>query len=537
MTSTILVLLTSAAFAAAVPPDKDMCAPPPGAMPPSLPAKILMGQGTEYIHFPITTSNPEAQKFFEQGVAQMHSFWALEAERSFLQAAALDPAAPMPYWGVAMVAGGDYRPRFQLERDGVQSKPKGALTGGRLRAQEAAKKALALSNVPGKATDLEKLYVASIYGRRTADDPDEAYVAGLRKIGVADPNGVESQTFLALHLMRGFETPSREPRHGSMEAADLLRALAVKFPDHPGVHHYIIHGFEGASFARDAWPSCRRYPELVTNIPHALHMPGHIWAQTGQWEAAAKSFEDAARNELSYMKADKLYGSGHHGHNVQFLVTTYVFEGKYQEAMDQAKSLMAFGENPREAKEIDNAYAVYRQGWFATLRTLVAFEKWDEILDGKSLPVYDKPRERAWRQWATALALGNKGSVTLARKEQLAMAKTLRNFTVQVKQPVPPALEVAKKELDGQIALFEKKTSKGLKILEAAGNMERSLRYTEPPSYPRPVMDVLGQKALAAGKTETAGNAFRLALEEFPNDPKAVAGLEKATADKVRKGF
>ena len=67
------------------------------------------------VHLEITTSSPEAQQFFDQGLAQMHSFWAREAERSFLQAAALDPTAPMPYWGIAMVAAGDWRPRFQID--------------------------------------------------------------------------------------------------------------------------------------------------------------------------------------------------------------------------------------------------------------------------------------------------------------------------------------------------------------------------------------------------------------------------------------
>src|SRR6266550_9623358 len=107
------VLLTSATlFAAAETKPKDMCVPPPGGSAPALPAHIMTGQGT--INFPITTSNPKAQEFFNQGVAQMHSFWAIEAERSFLQAAALDPEAAMPQWGIAMVAAGDYRPRFQL---------------------------------------------------------------------------------------------------------------------------------------------------------------------------------------------------------------------------------------------------------------------------------------------------------------------------------------------------------------------------------------------------------------------------------------
>src|SRR5260370_39560418 len=90
----------------------DNCAPPPSALAPTLPAKLLPGMGA--VHPPMTTTNPEAQKFFDQGVAQMHSFWAREAERSFLQAAALDPSAPIPQWGIAMAAARDRRPRFPL---------------------------------------------------------------------------------------------------------------------------------------------------------------------------------------------------------------------------------------------------------------------------------------------------------------------------------------------------------------------------------------------------------------------------------------
>src|SRR5258708_30845276 len=106
-------LLAVCSWAQTAPKTADNCSPPPGAIAPSLPAKILTGQGT--VHFPITTSSPEAQKFFDQGVAQMHSFWAREAERSFLMAARLDPTAPMPQWGIAMVAAGDWRPRFQID--------------------------------------------------------------------------------------------------------------------------------------------------------------------------------------------------------------------------------------------------------------------------------------------------------------------------------------------------------------------------------------------------------------------------------------
>src|ERR1700678_1411973 len=133
------VLATLAAFAQTQSPD--LCVPPPSGTAPALPAHLLTGQGTEHTHFKITTSNPEAQKFFDQGIAQLHSFWAVEAERSFLQAADLDPTAPMPWFGIAMVASGDYRPRFQIE----QLAEIGRAGGPNKRVKEAAERALALS--------------------------------------------------------------------------------------------------------------------------------------------------------------------------------------------------------------------------------------------------------------------------------------------------------------------------------------------------------------------------------------------------------
>ena len=525
------LLFAAAAFAAdANSKERDLCFQPPGAIAPALPAKLMTGQGN--IHFPITTSNPEAQKFFDQGVNQLHSFWAVEAERSFLQAAALDPAAPMPWWGVAMVAAGDYRPRHQLERD---ASPKtatraGNLKGGAARALAAAQKAVALSAVPGKATDLEKLYIASIDARREQPNSDDAYIAGLRQIMAKYPDEVEAGSYLALHLMRGFTLPDRKPREGTMESVELLRQLVAKFPDHPGVHHYIIHGWEGASFAKEAWPSCRRYPELVPNIPHALHMPGHIWAQTGKWDEAVKSFEDSAENERSYMKADALYGSGHYGHNLQFLITTYGFQGRADKALETAKLLLAIPENPREKAVVDDTYVAYRQGWFGTMRTLVTFQMWDAILDGKTLPIFDKPREQAWRHWAVALALAHKGAADLARREEHSMEESLKQFSEKTGHVVPPVLEVARKELQGQIALADKKIDKGLKLLETAGQMERALRYTEPPSYPRPVLDVLGAEAFAAARMDIAESAWRGALEQTPGDPRAAEGLARISS-------
>ena len=209
MTTRITPALAAALFAIAPlanaaqapkPAKADNCAPPPSAIAPALPATLLEGMGT--VHLPITTSSPEAQKFFDQGLAQMHSFWAREAERSFLQAAALDPKAPMPQWGVAMVAGGDWRPRFQIDLleqvtgKTAPAKPSPAM----LRARAAAAEAVELAAVPGAASDLEKLYVASIAARRNPDatDPDEAFAQGLRAVVAKYPNDIEGRLDLVL---------------------------------------------------------------------------------------------------------------------------------------------------------------------------------------------------------------------------------------------------------------------------------------------------------------------------------------------------
>jgi tetratricopeptide (TPR) repeat protein len=505
----------------------DLCVPPPSAVAPALPAKILTGQGE--VHFPITTANPEAQKFFDQGVAQLHSFWAREAERSFLQAAALDPDAPMPQWGIAMVAAGDYRPRFQID---VLNDVIGRLVPPpESRAVKAARKAQELAAVPGKATDLEKMYIAAVAGRRLAyqHEADEAYVSGLRAIVAKYPHETEAKLYLALHIMRGFVLPEKTPRGGSMEAANLLRELLRDAPDHPGVHHYVIHGFEGSTFATDAWPSCKRYAELVPNIPHALHMPGHIYSQTGKLKEAQQAFNAAAVNERGYMAADSMYGSGHHGHNMNYLSNIYSMDGQFEPAMAAARELLGFKENPREASQADNFSTAYRQGWFSTMRALVQAEKWDLILDGQTLPAIDKPRQKAWRAWAVGIAHASTGRADLAKQDSAAMTAAMDELKAVTKLKMPEELTVARLELAGHIELGAGKVKRGLKMLETAAKQEHALVYTEPPYYPRPASEALGIAAMKHGQPKKAAEAFRAELKQYPGSARALSGLRQAS--------
>jgi tetratricopeptide (TPR) repeat protein len=294
----------------------------------------------------------------------------------------------------------------------------------------------------------------------------------------------------------------------------------------------VIHGFEGASFAKDAWPSCRRYAELVTNIPHALHMPGHIYSQTGRWEDATKSFSDAAVNERGWMNQDRLYGDGHHGHNVHYLATAYSFEGRFDDAMEAATEILAFQENPAQKANADMMTTAHAQGWFATLRALVQFEKWDLILDGHTLPEFGKPRQESWRHWARALAYANQSNAAAAKEESAKFEQSMAELREKTHRPEPPELQVAREEMAGHIAIAAGRIGAGLKQLEAASKAERRLTYTEPPYYPRPVAEALGHSALKHNKLSTAEKAFRAALEQYPNDAHAEKGLRASATQR-----
>jgi tetratricopeptide (TPR) repeat protein len=230
------------------------------------------------------------------------------------------------------------------------------------------------------------------------------------------------------------------------------------------------------------------------------------------------------------MSADKLYGSGHHGHNVHYLATALSFEGQYDKARAAAAELLALGENPREKASVDGFFAAYRQGWFAMLRTLVQSESWDEILDGKSLPVYDKPREQAWRHWALSLAHANKSQVDAAREESHLMDAALKDYRDQVKADVPDALQTARAELDGHLKIAEGSIDAGLKKLDQASRMELKMDYSEPPFYPRPVSEAMGQAALRNGRAAEAKACFERALRQYPASHRAQQGLKALEA-------
>jgi tetratricopeptide (TPR) repeat protein len=535
----VLTLTACAAMQTQTPPsaqrpEADLCAVPPGAQP-LLPAKLLPGMGKT--DMAVTTKSEEARRFFNQGVSQMHSFWFLEAERSFLQAATLDPDMAMAYWGISVSAAGDYRPAFQLMRDpydggrstpqstaapdAVQRSSNGAALDPRTRAREAIAKAMALGD---KVSPRERLYIEAEAARRTPppEGGDAGHIRALRKLVAAYPDDLEAKSILGLALLDGYDSVTKAPRTNTVEGTTLLEAVVARDDNHFGAHHYLIHGWEGSTTPERAWRACRRYPELVPNIPHALHMPGHIYAQSDKIDEAVKAFADAADNELKWIQRDVLYPTGHHGHNVHFLVHSLNLDGRFKDSIDRVRQMMAFKETPRE-RNGNSQRTVYRQGYYSLVKTLVRFEKWDLVLDEKTIPVYDKPEQRAWRAWAVGLAQAATGRLDDAR-----MTHGLLKEHVQAATGAKRPLTIAEAELDATITARAGDKTKGYEMFRKAADMEAALIYTEPPSYPRPVVEGLGNTAAALGDHSVAEKAYREALAREPGSGRAYFGIAAA---------
>jgi len=480
--------------------------------------------GIGKVDFAITTNSKEAQAFFNQGVAQLYGFWFVEAEQSFRQAAKLDPGAAMAYWGIAMAAPGTFLPMYQLVLA-----PNPGLTivappnSPESRARDAIVEAQALRD---PVTPRERLYIEAVAARHNPQlrDPDAAYIAVMRRLVESFPDDLEAKSILALALENGYSAPAKSPKEGTGESLKLLRQVLAKDPNHVGASHFLIHALEGSKELSNALPIANRYAALAPNIPHVLHMPGHVYAQIGMFDEAVKSFLAAAAKEREYMSSDPRYSKLSYVHNEILLLHVLGSQGRYRDAMSRIADLMRAKENPADR---ETAEFFYRVGWFALMKTLVRFEKWDEILDGKTLPFYNQPSESLWYHWARGLAYASTSNAAGAQNSLQLMEQLIRSLE-RIVNPIPQQFLIARSELQAYIDASTGNVKKGLDGLNRSAMSESLLPYTDPTVYPRPVLELVGKTALKARDFRAAESAYRRALENEPGSGRALWGLAKA---------
>lgn len=482
------------------------------------PAVLMEGYGK--VQMPVTTKSAEAQAFFNQGLALMHSFWFYEADRSFARAAQLDPECAMAQWGIAMSDVNEERRNAAIKR---------------------------AKQLAPKVTEREQLYITAVEARYTGEKStvqnngflgsSEDFKKALRKLVSLYNDDLEAKLFLALASMSGYERDGT-PRPGTVEAIALLQAVLAKSPNHLAAHHYMIHATEAGKRAIDGVPSADIYGTLAPKVGHAVHMPGHTYVHVDRWEDAAKVFEASAEVDRAYIRDNKEttdHAAGPYGHNVHFGANVYGYLGRYRDAMRLSQELLDVAKQPGE----DKSRAGF-EGRLARLRILTRFEKWNEILDGKSLPDEGNYEIfKAWRYYATALAHLGRGDVTATRstldaleretawmKDKLAKAKDLPQLGRQKQQL--RALGVAPIELKARLAAREGKADDALNLIREAIEAEINLGYSEPPLYPQPMEEVAGKLALELKRYTEAEAFFRAALERDPGSGRAYFGLMQA---------
>jgi tetratricopeptide (TPR) repeat protein len=481
-------------------------------------ARLVDGYGI--VHMPVATKSEEAQKFFDQGLALLHSFWFYEADRSFERAAQLDPECAMAQWGIAMAAVNEKR------RD------------------EAVKRAKELA---AKASERERLYIDAVearyQGERTAIQNNgflgasEPYQKAMRKIVAFYPDDLEAKLFLALALMSGYERDGA-PKPGTVEAIALLQVALAKDSKHLAAHHYMIHATESGKRAIDGALSADVYDSLAPKVGHAVHMPGHTYVHIDRWNDAARAFERSAEVDRAYIRNNKEttdHAAGPYGHNVHFLATVYGYQGRYRDAVRASQELLDATTAPDEQKS-----RAALEGRISMLRALARFEKYDEILDGKSLPDESAFEViKAWRYYALGLAKIGKGDVEAARaqiktlerevaglKKKFGKAKDLPQAGRQRQQL--RALAVAPIELQARVLAREGKADEAVAKLREGVEEEIKLGYSEPPLYLNPMEEVAGKVCIELKRWKEAEEFFRAALERDPGSGRAYFGLMRA---------
>ena len=357
---------------------------------------------------PITTSNPQSQVFFDQGVNLLFAFNHAEAIRSFREAARLDPACAMCWWGIATALG----PNINMPM------PDDAVAPA-LFAMEKARHAA--HNVSPR----ERAWIAALatrYGPVGSDRAalDAAYAKAMGELWAAYPDDMDAATFYAEALMDTqpwayWEADQMTPRGHGAEILKTLETVMAKAPDHPGALHLYIHAVEASTTPERAEPAADRLLKLMPGAGHIVHMPSHIYYRVGRYADAAAANELAAKVDEDYIaqcRAQGFYPAGYYGHNIHFLWTASEMEGRYDAALNAANRLVKAVDAPVMAKDLPPGELYL----FTPFITQLRFGRYAEVL-ATPAPDAALPLARAMWLYAQGFAHANTGDMTAAPAE------------------------------------------------------------------------------------------------------------------------
>jgi tetratricopeptide (TPR) repeat protein len=504
----------------------------------SKPPILMSGLGEH--HHTISTKNPEAQRFFDQGLTLVFAFNHEESARSFRRASELDPQSAMAFWGIALALG----PCINLDVDPPHEKA----------AYEAVQKALLLAP---SATERERGYILAL-SKRYSSDPkvdlrklDEQYANAMRELHKRYPDDLDAATIYAeslmdLHPWKQWTLDGR-PTEGTEEIIAVLESVLSRDPNHLGANHYYVHATESSPHPEWALASAKRLETLVPAAGHLVHMPAHTYMRVGDYAEAARSNALAADADRAYFResntSGSMYDMMYYCHNLHFLAASYSMAGDFAHAKQAADEVAARAAPMLHDMPMAETYVPY------PIFMLVRFHRWDDIL---TLPAPNPGMAMTNAFWHFA-----RGSA-FAAKRQIANAEAERQILATARKETPADVEfsfffnkaqsfldLAENILDARIAAAKRDHTQAISYWGKAVEVQDKLYYGEPPEWFYPVRESLGGALLLSGQPERAEAVFRADLEQYPRNPRSLFGLLNAleaqkkhdAAEEVRREF
>jgi tetratricopeptide (TPR) repeat protein len=467
-----------------------------------------------------STCSAAAGPHLQRGLGWLHSFEYEEAARSFAEAAAADPRCGIAQWGMAMSY---YHPLWAPPSPAELDKGSAAVA----RAKDA-----------GAGSARERDLIAAIdtfyrdAGQRDHKTRALAYTEAMGQLHQRYPTDDEVAVFYALALIAA-GTMDDDPRFGKEHhAGAILNALLAKNPDHPGVAHYLIHGFDYPALAHLAVPAARRYAGIAPASPHAQHMPSHIFVRLGLWDDAIKSNLASEAAARAFAKAQGLPDSSSERlHAMDYLAYAYLQTGRDAEAEGVLTSLNGI------ARADPPVFSVAYAATAIPARLVLERRQWKEAA---TLEVRDNVLQLAplanfqWAQahvhFARAVGSARGGDAARAR-EELAKLRAIEEALA-----VPPGtydwrkqVSIERQVAEAWLALAEVRPDEALTTMSAAADLDDATeKHPVTPGAILPAREQLADLLLELGRPEDALKEYEAALKRAPHRFAGVYGAARS---------
>lgn len=468
------------------------------------------------VSFPISCS-PAAQTQFNRAVAMQHSFFFPETVKTFSAIVEKEPTCAMAHWGIAI---------SQRPNPLVGPFPGDVLKRGW--------EAIELARAASQITERESAWIEALaaFYQDYATVPQRTrtanYEAAMARLSARYPGDAEAAIFYALALNEAAD-PADKTYARQLKAADILEKLELRYPNHPGIPHYIIHSYDYPELAMRGAIAAARCAQLAPSAPHALHMPSHIFSTLGMWQEVIGSDRAADDETIAYTArvnpqaaADPAKDPGRY-HFLDFLTNAYLQLGEDQQAKRIVDARNSVAEYPANFR-----YSGHTA--FAAIPVRYAFERgaWAEAMV-LAIPKTPFAQAEAITWFGRAIGAARSQELPKAR-EAVAQLGALKDKLAKANDAYwTGQVAIQEQAADAWLALAEGRKGEAVAAMRQAADLEdRSGKHVAMENRLSPIRELLGELLLEANEPAQALKEFETSLRNNPNRYRSFAGAAKA---------